>query len=220
MDLYRKNNHNSNQEIVNFMPFKELRVEQPKETETKEDHKRFLGFDNLTKPTDEIKKLSDRFLCEGELQKVEKILSFLGNNKNLDYFDLERRNPEEWKKLFRNRTAEEILKTKISYGCADTVTLFLAITRGCGIPSKFIEGKRIGKSGSHSWAQVLIGEKWVDVDPTKGLNGIGFNLEKSKHGPYKVISESLGPSDSIITSYKDWKKIEKIWDYKRNEFKK
>jgi hypothetical protein len=41
---------------------------------------------------------------------------------------------------------------------------------------------------------------------TANNKGIEFKPEESKHGPYKTISESLGPSDSLISSYKDWKK--------------
>lgn len=185
-----------------------------------EDPKRFLEFEALTQSSDDIKKIAEKFRSDGEFQRIENILSFLGERKNLNHVDIERKNPKEWKKLFNKRTAEEIFESKTSYGCTDTVTLFLTIARECGIPAKFIEGKRLVKSGTHSWAQVFMEGKWINVDPTQGIKGVEFKPEESKHGPYKIISESLGPSDSLISSYKDWKKIEKMWDYKKNTFKK
>ncbi len=189
--------------------------------ESREDPKRFLEFEELTQPSDDIKKLAERFRSGGESQRVENILSFLGEEKNLNHVDLERKNPKEWKELFNKRTAGEIFESKTSYGCTDTATLFLAIAREGGIPAKFIEGKRLGKSGTHSWAQVFVEGKWINVDPTQGSKGMEFEPEESEHGPYKIISESLGPSDSLISSYKDWKnRVEKMWDYKKNAFKK
>ena len=199
----------------------EVQAEEKKEDlESREDPKRFLGFEELTQSSDDIKKLAEKFRSGEELQRVENILSFLGDEKNLNHVNLERENPKEWKKLFNKRAAEEIFESKTSYGCTDTATLFLTMTRECGIPAKFIEGKRLGKSGTHSWAQVFVEGKWINVDPTQGRKGMEFKPEESKHGPYKIISESLGPSDSLISSYKDWKKIEKMWDYKKNTFKK
>lgn len=187
-------------------------------SESREDPKRFLGFEKLTQPNEDIKKIAEGLRMKTEQQTLENVLSFLG--ENLKHIDLEKENPKEWKKLFNKRTVEEIFETKTSYGCTDTAALFLALTRSCEIPAKFIEGKRIGKSGTHSWAQIFMDEKWIDVDPTQGVKGIEFKPEESEHGPYKIISESLGPSDSVISSYEDWRKVEKAWDYKKNTFKK
>jgi len=188
--------------------------------ESHEDPKRFLEFEELTQPNNDIKKLVERFRSGEESQRVENILSFLGEEKNLDHVNLEKENPKEWKKLFNKRAAEEIFGSKTSYRCTDTTVLFLAMARECGISAKFIEGKRLGKSGTHSWAQVFVEGKWINIDPTQGSKGTEFKPEGSKHGPYKIISESLGPSDGLISSYGDWKRIEKMWDYKKNAFKK
>jgi len=205
----------------NFEITSKTQVEEKKEgLGFQEDPKRFLEFEELTQPSNDIKKLAEKFRSGGELQRVENILSFLGEKKNLNHVDLERENRKEWKKLFNKRTAKEIFESKTSYMCTDTATLFLAIARECGIPAKFIQGKRVGKSGSHSWVQIFVEEKWLNIDPTQGSKGMDFKPEESEHGPYKIISESLGPSDSLISSYEDWKKIEKMWDYKNNVFKK
>lgn len=197
------------------------RAEKEKEDlESLKDSKEFLEFEKMTQPNEDIIKIKEKFLGGTERQTVENILSFLGEEENLKYIDLERENRKEWKKLFNKRTAGEIFESKTSYGCTDTATLFLAFVRALGIPAKFIIGKRLGKSGTHDWAQVFMDAKWVNVDPTQGSKGMGFKPEESRHGPYKIISESLGPSDGLISSYEDWKKIEKAWDYKKNAFKK
>lgn len=193
--------------------------EKKEDLESHEDPKRFLEFEKLTQPSDNIKEMAERFRSGEELQKVENILSFLGDEKNLNHIDLERKNRKEWKKLFNKRTAEEIFESKTSYGCTDTATLFLAIAKECGIPAKFIAGKRLEKSGTHSWVQVFVEGEWINIDPAQGHKGMEFKPEESEHGPYKIISESLGPSDSLISSYNDWRKIEKMWDYKKKTFK-
>jgi len=188
------------------------------ESEAGEDPKKFLEFEKLTQPNEEIIKTTESLRGETEDESVKNILSFVWDNiKNIE---LEKENRKEWKKLFNQRSSEEILKTKESYGCTDTAGLFVSLARKCGIPTKFIEGKRINKSDTHSWAQIFAGNKWIDIDSTQGLNGLEFKPEESEHGPYTIISESLGPSDSLITSYKDWRKIEKDWDYKTNTWEK
>lgn len=184
----------------------------------REDPKMFLEFEQSTQPNEEIKEMAEGLRGKTEHETLENVLSFLG--ENLKPVDLEKENPKEWKKLFRKRSVEEILESKNSYGCSEIASAFATLMRICEIPTKFIEGKRIGKSGGHSWAEVFISGKWVTVDPTQGIDGIEFKPEESKHGPYKIISESLGTSDSLISSYKDWRKVEKLWDYKKSEFKK
>jgi len=196
---------------------KQLKNEYEKETRNVEDPKRFLKFEKLTQPNEEIKELAERFRNSEEMQTIIEILSFL--EKNIKHVDLERENLEEWKRAFRKRTAEEILQSKTSFGCGDTTTLFLSLIRAAGIPAKFIDGKRVPKTGAHSWARVFIEKKWIDIDPTQGVKGLKFDPEKSKHGPYVVISESLGQSDSVITSYENWREIEERWDYEKNKFK-
>ncbi|MBZ1345439.1 MAG: transglutaminase-like domain-containing protein, partial [Candidatus Nealsonbacteria bacterium] len=174
-------------------------------------------FERLTQPNEEIKKIADGLRGKTEQQTLENVLFFL--EENLKHIDLERENPKEWKKLFNKRAVEEILENKISYGCNDTATAFTTLMRSCGIPIKYIEGKRIGKSGTHDWGEVFVDGEWKSVDPTQGREGLKFDPKKVKHGPYIKISESLGPSDSMITSYEDWIRLEKLWDYKKNILK-
>lgn len=183
-----------------------------------EDPRNFLKFEKMTQPKENLTKIAEGLRGKTERETIENTLTFLGDN--LKNINLEQENPKKWKETFRKLEAQEILKSRVSYGCTDTTVLFLTLIRGGGIPAKFIEGKRIGKSGTHSWAEVFIDGKWIGVDPTQGIKGMEFKPDESDHGPYKVISESLGPSDSMITSYKDWRKIEKAWDYKKNVFKK
>jgi hypothetical protein len=180
-----------------------------------DNQKKFLDFEKLTKPNEELKRIAKSLCGKTKKETAINILNFL--KKTLRYVDLERKDPKRWKKLFRKRSARQILKTKISYGCGETATLFVALCRLCNIPAKFVEGKRLKKSGGHSWARIWLDNHWVDVDPTKGKEGINFDPEKAKHGPYIVLSESLGPSDSAITCYQDWRRIEKSWNYRKKK---
>lgn len=190
-----------------------------KDLESREDPRKFLEFEKLTQPNENLTKLAESLRGETEGKTVESILSFL--EENLENINLEKKNRKEWKKIFGQRSTQEIIESKKSYGCIDTTALFVSLSRICGIPTKFIEGKRIRKSGSHCWAEVLIDGKWVDVDPTQGIEGIEFKPDESKHGPYVKISESLGSSDSLSAfSYEAWKELEKAWDGKKGTFKK
>lgn len=193
-------------------------TDQTKELRPEENSEKFLEFEKLTQPNEEIIKTAEGLRGETEGESIENILSFIRDNiKNIE---LEKENKKEWKKLFNQRSSEEVLKTKESYGCTDTAELFISLARKCGIPAKLIEGKRIGKSGTHTWVQIFNENKWIDVDPTQGIDGLGFKPEESRHGPYAIISESIGPSDSLISSWEDWRKVEKDWDYKKNTWKK
>jgi hypothetical protein len=190
------------------------------ETKPEENPEKFLEFEKLTQPNEEIIRTAESLRGATEEESVKNILSFIGNEDNLKNTPLEEKNKKEWKKLFNQRSSEEVLKTKESYGCTDTAELFISLARKCNIPTKLIEGKRIGKAGTHSWVQIFNENKWIDIDPTQGIRGTEFNPEESEHGPYVVISKSLGPSDSLITSWEDWRKIEKDWDYKTNTWEK
>jgi transglutaminase-like putative cysteine protease len=168
---------------------------------------RFLGSDEFTKPTEEIIALAKKLQEKTELKTIENILSYLKNN--LKYVNLEEEDPEEWKKIFKKRAAEDILISKRAYGCGDYSVLFATLIRGLNIPAQFIEGKRLVKSGGHTWVKVFVDNKWIDIDPSNGT--IGTSPENANHGPYVILSKSLGPSDGAMPSYEVWLKIEEHW---------
>jgi transglutaminase-like putative cysteine protease len=57
--------------------------------------------------------------------------------------------------------------------CQDYAHVLLAVTRGLGLPSRYVSGQLLGTGGSHAWVEVLIpdGEAHARVlalDPTNG----------------------------------------------------
>jgi len=134
---------------------------------------------------------------------VENILALVGC---LKCENLEKDDEKKWKKLFRKRSAEAILDSNVSYGCSESATVFAAIARACGIPVKFVTGKREGNEGGHTWAEVLIGLEWVVVNPANGK--MPYDYRNDGRGPYSVLSKSLDAADSAMTCYEDWQKLE------------
>ena len=66
-------------------------------------------------------------------------------------------------------SALETLKTKTG-DCNEHTTLFVALARSVGIPSRVVAGLVYtkGRFGYHAWAEVKGRLGWVSVDPTWG----------------------------------------------------
>lgn len=138
---------------------------------------------------------------------ASKIADISGIVLMLRHERLEHTNKEEWKRVFRKRSAEDILKSGVSYGCTDDAVVFVALARSCGIPAKYVTGKRVCRQGGHNWAEVWMDGRWTDVEPQYGKPDYDYVNDRS--GPYCVLSRSLDPADSVMTSYEDWLEIEK-----------
>ncbi|MBV70426.1 MAG: hypothetical protein CMH52_03670 [Myxococcales bacterium] len=64
-------------------------------------------------------------------------------------------------------SALETLKTRRG-DCNEHTTLFVALARSVGIPTRFVTGIAYlkGRFGYHAWAEVLTKDGWLSVDPT------------------------------------------------------
>jgi hypothetical protein len=179
--------------------------------------KKFLGFEEFTRPSDNLRKLAKILSGRTQQETINNILFWI--EKNIKPIDLERKDHEKWRETFGKRKVTQIFKERTAYGCGNYTQLFVTLARLCGIPAKFVHGKRIWESGTHVWARVFIKGRWIDIDPSQGAKGWDFNPAKAIHGPYRIISESVGPSDSAVPSYQAWKDLEKRWDYTKGDFK-
>lgn len=179
--------------------------------------KKYLGFEKFTRPNEDLKKLAKKLLDERAENTVNNILNWI--EKNIKGVNLEEEDYKKWKKTFACRKVSEIFREKTAYGCTNFTQLFCVLLRLCGIPAKFVVGKRIKASGTHVWARVHVIKGWVDIDPSQGLRGWNFNPDQGLPGPYTVISESLGPSDSAHPSYEAWRQLEQKWDYTKGKFR-
>ncbi len=57
--------------------------------------------------------------------------------------------------------------------CQDYAHVLLAVTRGLGLPSRYVSGQLLGTGGSHAWVEVLVPDvsgraRVLALDPTTG----------------------------------------------------
>ncbi|MFH1551932.1 MAG: transglutaminase-like domain-containing protein [bacterium] len=120
--------------------------------------------------TESIKNISDGFQ-QKNTDLILEILDWIFNNfKNIE------NNKKEKNKLFRKRTADEIIESRKTSGCTDYAIVFIALARAKGIPTKYIEAIRkrwldIGDENcieGHIFAECLIKNRWYIIDPQEG----------------------------------------------------
>ncbi len=113
--------------------------------------------------------------------------------RQLRYVDMEHKDVEQWRREWRKRTAEQILKDGVVWGCRDVA---LVLKHLLGERARIVEGVRILRSGGHVW--VKCGEKTYD-------GGGEFHPILNEHGPYVELLEWDGEKDPF-KDYSDWKK--------------
>jgi len=124
----------------------------------------FLQSGPQTLIDSEIQEIIDRFRGKSTMEKVQEILA------NLHQFKITRFN----EKLFRTRTASEIINQKLITGCTDAAIAFIVLARASGIPSKYVEtiDKEWLITGDdsirgHQYVQIYEPNKhkWIWIDP-------------------------------------------------------
>ncbi|MFH1565907.1 MAG: transglutaminase-like domain-containing protein [bacterium] len=149
----------------------------------------------------------DEYLKEGEQTKItktikDKALAIEGNdfefviktlawiNKNIKYPAPEGVTKN---KVFRKRTADQIIKDCYATGCADFALVFVAIARAKGIPTKYVEviskdyfNDNLDKVRGHVFAECLLKGNWYAIDPMGG--NLKFN---TRYSDYIVYAKGL-----------------------------
>lgn len=170
--------------------------------------KKYTTPGDQTKIGPNTKKTADSIFGEG-LQYIANVLDWTLTN-------LERENSKQVKnKVFRRRTAEEILKSGFVTGCTDSALVVIAICRTKGIPTKYVEAiekswleeKRAGGLRGHVFAECFINNKWYQIDPARGLI-----YSKQNYSKYEILGRGL---DSWDLEIRDFESLEK----KFNSFK-
>lgn len=131
--------------------------------------------DDLIRSTSEQLKRSDRT----PLEAISEYVSNMRNHKNFlhRWISYLRRKHEQ--KVFRKRTASEILKSGYVTGCTDTALAFVVLAREMGIPTRYVEtfdeqwvqdanadGKQ--KKG-HIFVDISTDGNWRAYEPIKGF---------------------------------------------------
>ncbi|MFC1700600.1 transglutaminase-like domain-containing protein [Patescibacteria group bacterium] len=125
---------------------------------------KYLKSGSQTEITPDIQKIAESFTKQG-LDLILEILQWIH-----PYFEHQ---SSDKKNIFRKRTADEIIKSKMVTGCTDYALVFIALARAKGIPTKYIETIRrrwldIGKEDQiegHIFAECFINNNWYIVDP-------------------------------------------------------
>jgi hypothetical protein len=108
-------------------------------------------------------------------------------------------------KLFRKRTAPDILESGYVKGCTDTAKVFAYVTRTFRYPTLYVEATKKDwieeyKAGSgdiseHIFCDVFANERWIPFDPSRGATKIKddcYMMGDGKDGiPYVVLCKGL-----------------------------
>jgi len=128
----------------------------------------FLKEGKQTKITENILNITSEFTGE-DFDLITQILKWI--HKNLK----PNSNKEIKEKVFRKRTADQIIKDGFTTGCTDIALVFIVLTRAKKISTKYIEAIRrkwmeTGDEDSiegHVFAEVFLNGKWYIIDPTE-----------------------------------------------------
>jgi len=175
----------------------------------KSDVSKYLQSGPQTEITTKIEKIAQSFKKEG-IDLVFEILSWI--YKNIKF------NQENKMKLFRQRTADQIIKDGFATGCTDWALIFIVLARAKKIPTIYVETirKRWLEEGEedkiegHIFAECFIDEKWHIINPEQA----------TIHGwyePYIIFKKGLDSWDIEIKNFDDLKN--QFLEFK-NEYKK
>jgi transglutaminase-like putative cysteine protease len=115
--------------------------------------------------------------------------------------------------------------------CQDFAHLFLAASRGIGLPARYVSGyiHEPGEMATHAWCQVWTGKSgWLDVDPTRGAFagddyikiavGRDYSDVPPNRGVWKgqaeetiAVSVKVEPIDRVPADWSDWTANQAPW---------
>lgn len=171
------------------------------------DIKKYLNNGPQTEITPLIKKITASFKSK-DLYLILEILNWLKNNFKAT------NSTEEKIKLFRKRTASDILKSRIVTGCTDYALAFIALARAKDIPTKYVETIRrkwldLGNKDhieGHIFAECFINNKWYIIDPQEGAIKIDYKR-------FVIFKQGLDSWNIGIKNFNELKT--QFWDFKK-----
>lgn len=171
----------------------------------------FLKSGEQTQITDDISKIASEFSGTG-LDLVSEIIKWIFKN-------LKSSNDKEFKdKVFRKRTADQIIKDGYTTGCTDIGLVFIALARAKNIPTKYveairrkwIEGDDENYIEGHVFAEVYLDGHWRIVDPTEACLKFWYDR-------WIIYEKGLDSWDIEIRNYDG---LKNKFIYFRNNYKK
>jgi hypothetical protein len=184
-----------------------LLIESNKESSGISEIEKYLQSGEQTQFTTEVRKITLTF--EGDMtERVSQIFNWM------DSLDLKKSD-----KVFRKRTADQIVEDGYITGCTDAGLVFVALARASGIPTKYVETidkiwlKEGGSSvQGHIYAEVYNEEdkSWTWVDPMRKMIG----TQPIEDGRV-VFKEGL---DSWSIGIKDFESLKAAFDEFREKW--
>lgn len=159
----------------------------------------FLKQGDQTQITDNMLKIVNEF-SEHDLDLIVRIIKWIHKN-------LKPNNDKEVKnRVFRQRTADQIIKDGYTTGCTDIGLVFITLARAKSVPTKYIEAIRRKWLESddedfiegHVFAEVYIDGKWYIIDPTEACLKFWYDR-------WVVYGEGLDSWDIGIRNYEELK---------------
>lgn len=128
----------------------------------------FLKEGEQTKITENISKIASGFTGEN-FDLIAQILKWI--HKNLK----SNSDKETKEKVFRKRTADQIIQDGFTTGCTDIALAFIVLARAKEIPTKYVEAIRnkwmeAGDENfieGHVFAEVFLNSEWRIIDPAE-----------------------------------------------------
>lgn len=165
------------------------------------DFKKYKDEGQQTKITEYISSIVKNFKKAG-IASVLEILSWI--HKNIKEKQLP---PEEKSKIFRKRTADEIIRSGFATGCTDFGLVFITLLRARGIPAKYVEAietEWLEKGGDssihgHVFSEVYFNGEWFIVDPQAALIKAWYGKR------YVIYAAGLDSWDIGIANFEDLK---------------
>jgi hypothetical protein len=158
---------------------------------------KYLSEGKQTKLTENIINIANTINGDG--------LNFVGNallwlDKNLKQLP-----PEiDKNKIFRKRTADDIISDGYASGCTDYALAFIALCRAKHISTKYIEVVKCswlesdgtGTIRGHVFAECFIDDNWIQIDPQRATIHI-----KQNYNGFEIFDEGLDSWDLGITDF-------------------
>lgn len=129
----------------------------------------YLGEGRLTKQTELIKIIANRFRGKLDEDKLKSLLVFLN-------YEVEIKKVQDEKKF--NKSAEEILMSRQRTGCSDSAILFATLARAMGIPSMLVV------TYDKEWRERIV--KGIEPESTDGHFFVASYI-KGKDGQSKWV---------------------------------
>lgn len=153
----------------------------------------FLQEGDFTRFSDITRKKGEELAADGplSLKRISKYVSSLMAIKS----------ERDKEKIFRLRTASEILESGKVSGCTDQALAFIVLARQRGTPTRYVEtfekqwhiNRGAGKIQGHVFVDVFL-DRWYTFDPSRGFSFDG----KYVRGVHEYIEVGKGLDFSVL----------------------